>query len=172
MNTDIQRFICEVYDAAHHDGGGQPITLARVREMILPSVEAHLEQADRDIETEAVLLVNAVLGKERDRRSNQLKRELEEILRYYDQPASREFILSPLLGRAYALGTPSGEDRLLEAWTREDLRRLGETRMRDAAGSISAAREFRAVADQLTEAMTTNGANTISDLVRVEELAA
>lgn len=163
-NIAIDNLISAAYDRAHVAAGGEALTVAKVREIITPEVVTYLEGGDRDFEREANLLIDSVLRRERPKRANQLRRDLEWVLDYLENPEDAAFGIEAILRRAYPLGTQSGEDKTLQFWTRPDFEAVVKTRYREAAAVTRAAEEFDSTIDRVLTAMAERGTSTFGGL--------
>lgn len=164
-NTSISALILSEYDQIHAAARGETLTLAQARDAMTPAVVAYLEQADRDHEAEARMLIDAALRRERPRRANQLRRDLDYIIEYFTDPEAAAIGVEAMLGRAYPLGTTSGEDRALAHWTMEDLRNVVVSRYREAAAATEAARALDESVERLIERMAATGHMTLGEAI-------
>lgn len=164
-NIELASLIRRTYDEVHAAANGEPISVADIRAAILPAVVVHLEGADRDFEQEATLLIDAHLRRERPKRANQLRRDLEFVVDYFENPAEAALGIEALLDRAYPLGTQAGEDMLLRYWSVRHLTELTMVRYREAADATEAAKALDVTAQRLIALMGDRGAATVGDAV-------
>lgn len=170
-DIQIDSLIKSAYDQAHMDAAGTALTVSQVRDAIMPSVVAYLEGGDRDFEREAALLIDATLRRERPKRANQLRRDLEYIADFFENPDSAAFGIEAYMQRAYPLGTQSGEDKLLFFWSRDDLRNVVTVRYREAADVTEAAKRFDETTERILGLMGSRGAATLGSLMTKEATA-
>lgn len=163
--TDIELELILLYDetVTRLSADDPSVPLADIREaMLAPTVELLL-QSERDVEREAKALFNRVVMDERERRSRNLKRDLDYIIDAALNPESAANV-DALLPLAYRTGDASGTDRLLANWRIDDLQAMTFARYRQAAAAMAEARAIDESAQTLILAMASHGAVTISDL--------
>lgn len=159
--SDDRDFITVLYDDALIRAG-QSMTLREIREALVPDIVDMLKKRERDLEAEALSLINEHLNPIRRTRSTGLRRDLEYVLDYWVNPDEAANI-EPLLSRGYKLGTQEGDDKTLRFWSVDDLRRSAMARYREAAEVMRAAREFDETVHKVVERMGEDGRTRLGD---------
>lgn len=162
-NSAIEQFIVTQYDKALAAADGA-VAIAQTRASIIPAVATYLESADRDYEAEAGVYVKAVLDKERETRSKQLRKDLELFLDYVEDPENGAFSVQFYMQRAYRLGTADGQDAVLAKWTAQDFGALVVSRYRKAAEATAEAVKVDETVQRIVDLMESRGANEFGDI--------
>ena len=160
---DLNDFIDDLYDRTVQQASG-PIAAADVRAKMRPEVASAIARFEVDTYELADMLTKRRLDKVRPKRSRALRKELDYIGDYLVHPEDAAQSIDGMLGRAYPLGTTSGDDKTLALWTAADLRDLVIVRYRNAAAATEEAKAFDESAERIISAMTVRGINELGNL--------
>lgn len=159
----LEEEIVALYDeevARHPDG----VKTAEAKKAIRERVAELLQDTPRDTEGEAQDRINRVVGLERDRRANRIKRDLDYVLDYLTNPDEAALIPDPLMDMAFRLGEADGSDKSLRNWTPEDFTFLGQQRVKAAKEAEEAAEALEATTLRVVYVMRDRGVNRFGDL--------